>query len=188
MLKIIVPETEKWDELKQEFIHSKEQTITLEHSLVSISKWEAKWHVPYLTNDKKSTKTPEQVLDYIKCMTITQNVDDDVYRCLTRENYKEINAYIENPMTATWFREEKESKSISREIITSEKIYSWMVGLEIPFSCEKWHINRLLTLIRCCSENNKEAQGGRKKLSKKELAARNASLNAQRKAKLNTKG
>lgn len=180
MLRITIPAVEQWDEAKQEFIYTKEQTLSLEHSLVSLSKWESKWCKPFLT---KQEKTFEETLDYIKCMTLTQNVDPEVYNYLTNGNIKEINEYIEAPMTATYFSDEKTSK-ISREQVTAELIYYWMIALNIPFECQKWHLNRLLTLIKVCNIKNQPP----KKRSKKDIMSRNAALNAARRKQLNTKG
>jgi len=180
MLQITIPAVELWDERKQEFVTTKEQTLQLEHSLVSLSKWESKWCKAFLT---KQEKTFEETLDYIKCMTITQNVDPEVYNYLTNENIEEIKKYIEAPMTATYFSDDKTVKS-SREQITAELIYYWMIALNIPFECQKWHLNRLLTLIKVCNIKNQPP----KKLSKKEIMSRNAALNAARRKQLNTKG
>jgi len=180
MLRITIPAVELWDERKQEFIITKEQTLQLEHSLVSISKWESKWCKPFLT---KQEKTFEETLDYIKCMTLTQNVDPEVYNYLTNENIKEINEYIGAPMTATYFSDEKTSKT-SSEQVTAELIYYWMIAFNIPFECQKWHLNRLLTLIKVCSIKNQPP----KKRSRKEIMRRNAALNAARRKQLNTKG
>ena len=180
MLEITIPATELWDERNEEFITTKEQTLRLEHSLVSLSKWESKWCKPFLS---KTNKTDEEIIDYVKCMTLTQNVHDEVYRCLTDDNIRKINEYIDAPMTATWFHEEK-TKGISREQTTSELIYYWMIALNIPFECQKWHLNRLLTLIRVCNIKNQSP----KKMSKRDIMSRNAALNAARRNQLNTKG
>jgi len=180
MLQITIPAVELWDERKQEFITTKEQTLQLEHSLVSLSKWESKWCKPFLS---KQEKTFEETLDYIKCMTITPNVDPEVYNYLTNENIEEINNYINAPMTATYFSDDKTVKP-SREQITAELIYYWMIALNIPFECQNWHLNRLLTLIKVCNIKNQPP----KKISKKEIMRRNAALNAARRKRLNTKG
>ena len=180
MLQITIPAVELWDERKQEFITTKEQTLQLEHSLVSLSKWESKWCKPFLT---KQEKTFEETLDYIKCMTLTQNVDPEVYNYITNGNINEINEYIEAPMTATYFSDEKTSKT-NREQVTAELIYYWMIALNIPFECQKWHLNRLLTLIKVCSIKNQPP----KKRSKKDIMSRNTALNAARRKRLNTKG
>ena len=141
MLRITIPAVEQWDEEKQEFVTTKEQTLQLEHSLVSLSKWESKWCKAFLTKNEKSF---EETLDYIKCMTLTQNVDPKVYNYLTNGNIAEVNRYIEAPMTATYFSDDKNGK-VSREQVTSELIYYWMIALNVPFECQKWHLNRLLT-------------------------------------------
>lgn len=180
MLQITIPAVELWDERKQEFITTKEQTLQLEHSLVSLSKWESKWCKPFLS---KQEKTFEETLDYIKCMTIMPNVDPEVYNYLTNENIEEINNYINAPMTATYFSDDKTVKP-SREQITAELIYYWMIALNIPFECQNWHLNRLLTLIKVCNIKNQPP----KKISKKEIMRRNTALNAARRKRLNTKG
>lgn len=180
MLEIVIPETEMWDERTQTFVYTKEQTLRLEHSLVSLSKWESKWCKPFLNNQEK---TVEETIDYIRCMTISQNVDPNVYGCITNEQLQEIFKYIEAPMTATTFSQ-RERKGSNREQITAELIYYWMITCNIPFECQKWHINRLLTLIRVCEIKNTPP----KKMSKRELMSRNASLNAARRRKLNSKG
>ena len=179
MLKIIVPGMEFYDENKNEFIYYNEQVLQLEHSLVSISKWESKWCKPFLSGGDKTT---EEIIDYVRCMTITQNVKPDVYQRLTESNIKDINDYIDSPMTATTFN--NFNNSGGREIITSEIIYYWMVTFNIPFECQKWHLNRLLTLIRVCNIKNTPP----KKMSKSEILARNRELNNARKRQFNTKG
>lgn len=180
MLEITVPGGEMFDEKKEEIIYVKEQTLRLEHSLVSLSKWESKWHKPFLT---KSEKSFDEIIDYIKCMTLTQNVDSNVYSLLTKENVEEINKYIENPMTATTFSDNAGGKN-NREIITSELVYYWMIALNIPFECQKWHLNRLITLVRVCDVKNQPP----KKMSKREIMNRNAALNAARRKQLHSKG
>lgn len=179
MLSITVPEASLWDEGKQEFLCSKEQRLSLEHSLVSISKWESKWHRPFLSQEEKPF---EEMADYIRCMTLTQNVDPVVYHCLTNENFEQVNAYIEDSMTATWFSSRQGPSG--REQITSEIIYYQMISLGIPFECQKWHLNRLLTLIRVCSA---KSQPG-KKMGIREILSQNAALNAARRKRLNSKG
>lgn len=180
MLTITIPATEMWDEKNEKFIDIKGCRLQLEHSLVSLSKWESKWCKPFLfTNDK----TTEEIMDYVRCMTLTTNVSPEVYYGLTPENIKAINEYIEAPMTATHFGLERNGSG-RREVVTSELIYYWMIALNIPFECQKWHLNRLLTLIRICNIKNQPA----KKMSRREIMRRNAALNAARKKQLGTKG
>jgi hypothetical protein len=180
MLQITINTEECWDESKNEFVYGKTQTLCLEHSLVSISKWEGKWLKPFLSDEKK---TNEETIDYIRCMTITQNVDPDIYRHISNENVEQIYKYIESPMTATWFSNRNNRKG-SRRTLTAELIYCQMIALNIPFECQKWHLNKLLTLIRVCDEESHPP----KKMSKKQLMSRNAALNAARRNKLNSKG
>ena len=180
MLQITIPSTELWDDKKQEFIYTKEYVLQLEHSLVSISKWESKWNKVFLSREDK---TYEETIDYIKCMTITQNIPDEAYHYITKTNVDEIEKYIAAPMTATWFSKEKPTGG-NREKVTSELIYYWMIALNIPFECQKWHLNRLLTLIRVCNVKNAPP----KKMSKRSLMQRNAALNAARRKQYNTTG
>lgn len=180
MLTITIPAKELFDEETQTFLTTKEQTLQLQHSLVSLSKWESKWCKPFLSNDEK---TLEETIDYIKCMTITQNVNPTVYNFLSHSNIEEINKYIQNPMTATTFNDLNQ-RGRGKEIITSELIYYWMIALNIPMECQKWHLNRLLTLIRVCNVKNAPP----KKMSKKDITSKYASLNAARRKKLNSKG
>lgn len=180
MLQITIPPGEMWDEIHNEFVSTKGQTLTLEHSLVSLSKWESKWHKPFLS---KEPKTVEETIDYIKCMTLTQNVKPEVYDHLSKENIEEINAYIDDPKTATTFSKDRKSAR-SREIITSELIYYWMIALNIPFECQKWHLNRLLTLIRVCEVKNTPG----KKMSQREVLNQYAAINAANRKRFNTKG
>ena len=183
MLKITVPACNQlWDEVNEQFISSPETVLELEHSLVSLSKWESKWCKPFIN---RNDKTAEEMIDYVRCMTLNSNkVNDVVYSCLTEENIKEINEYIEAPMTATWFSKNSQTGSQSGEQITSELIYYWMIALNIPFECQKWHLNRLLTLVRVCNIKNQPD----KKMSRRETLSRNAALNAARRKQLNTKG
>jgi hypothetical protein len=181
MLRIKIPDSiEQWDEAKQEFCTTKGQTLQLEHSLVSLSKWESKWQKPFLA---KTEKTNEEALDYVRCMTLTQNVDPDVYYALTDENIDQIYAYINSPMTATRITKDKTRKT-SQEQVTAELIYYWMIALNIPFECQKWHLGRLLTLIDICDIKNQPP----KKRSRKEIMNRNAALNAARRKQWNSKG
>ena len=176
MLQITIPAAHLWDEKNEVFIETKEQTLQLEHSLVSLSKWESKWCKPFLS---KNAKTKEEVIDYVRCMTITQNVNPDVYMYLTDDNFEQIQKYIDAPMTATFFSDNKKSKP-NKEIVTSELIYYWMIALNVPFECQKWHINR----IKVCNIKNQPP----KKMSRREIMSRNAALNQARRQQLNTRG
>lgn len=180
MLTIKIPEREYFDETTETFGTVKGVTLNLEHSLISISKWESKWHIPFF----ESKKTAEQTMDYIRCMVINREIPEDstILNFLTREDIEKINKYINDPMTATTIRDD--GKKGRSQIITSELIYYWMTQYNIPSQFEKWHINRLITLIRVCSEENKP----KKKMTKREIMAQNKALNAARKARLGTKG
>jgi hypothetical protein len=179
VLTIVIPAAEQFNEGNNEFVTSRAHTLQLEHSLVSLSKWESKWKKPFLS---KGEKTIDETIDYIRCMTITQNIDDKDYDLLTNGNLKDVREYIEMEMTATTFSSDK--KTINREIITAEVIYYWMIALNIPFECQKWHLNRLLTLITVCNIKNTPP----KKSSKKEIARRNTSLNAARRQAMHSEG
>lgn len=180
MIEIEIPKTELFDEETNKFINIEKQTLVLEHSLISLSRWESKWLKPFL--DEKNKKTSEETLDYIRCMSI-KPLKSDVLLGLTQRNIKEIVDYIDSPMTAstvTFFNEKKNKKN---EKITSELIYYWMICAGIPFECEKWHLNRLLMLIKIFSAKNSN-----EKMGKVEAAKMRSDLNKQRRKKLKSKG
>lgn len=177
---ITVPEQELFIP-PDKFVTLKETTFKIEHSLVAIAKWEAKWHVPFL--DANAQKTNEMIIDYIKCMTISQNVNPIIYEHLPEQTLQEINEYIDDPMTATWFTDSKPGKGTG-EVITSELVYYWMIAQNIPPEYDKWHFNRLMTLIRVCSEKNSPS----KKMSRKDILSRNKALNAARRKASGSRG
>ena len=190
---IEIPEreaTEKWDPIREEFInlpYAKPATLILEHSLLSVSKWESKYHKPFLSKTDAETRTPEEMMYYIQCMTIN-NVDPDVYYRLTDSQIQEIGDYIADPMTATTINRRGPQGSAPRprsnEIVTSEIIYYWMVVHQIPFECQKWHLNRLLMLVEVCNIKN----GPQQKMSKNDILRQNHALNAARRAKFHSRG
>jgi hypothetical protein len=181
MLQITIPAVELYDDSKHEFITVKEQTLQLEHSLVSLSKWESKWCKPFLS---KKDITRDEIIDYIRCMTITQNVDPSVYTYISNDVIEQVNEYINAPMTATWFRKEQTGGRANSEQITSELVYYWMISLNIPFECQKWHFNRLLTLIRVCNVKSQTP----KRRSKRDILTSNAALNEARRKQFNSNG
>lgn len=185
MLTLTIPSIEIIDEDTSEIRTINGATIQLEHSLVSVSKWESKWHVPFLAKEKK---TSEQLRSYVQCMTITQNVNPAIYNNLSEENVKEIQAYIDDPHSATKFSNfaPKGSGRGKREVMTSELIYYYMSALNIPFECQKWNFNRLMNLLHIASL--KQDPKGGKKMSRKEIYAQNSRLNEARRAALGTKG
>lgn len=183
MLDLIIPKMELYDEQKNEFVVVGPYTLLMEHSLVSISKWESKWHRPFIGSDDL---TSEELKDYLRCMTITQNVNPNVYDYISEENILKVNDYISDPMTGTTFydllQNESEKKKKKKKV-SSEEIYSQMILLGIPFECQKWHINRLLTLIKVCNMDRSD-----KKMSKAETMQAYHKLNAERRKKMNSKG
>jgi hypothetical protein len=179
MFKLVVPAREMYDDSKNLFYMTEEYVLQLEHSLISISKWESKWCKPFLS---KGEKTHEESVDYIRCMTITQGVSEKAYEAITTREIDLVTKYIDAPMTATVINEEKRVQN--REIVTSEILYYWMVALAIPFECQKWHLNRLLTLISVYNIKSKPP----KRMSGREILSRNARLNAVRRAQNNSKG
>lgn len=180
MLRITVPDREYWDERKQEFVNVKGGELKLEHSLVSIAKWESKWNKSFLNTNEK---TDEETIDYVRCMSLSQNVPEDIYENLSPKNVMDIYDYINSPMTATVFSDAGD-KSGTREVVTAELIYYWMIAYNIPFECQKWHINRLLTLVKVCGIKNNPP----KKMSRGEIVRRNREINEARRKQLNTKG
>lgn len=190
MLSITIPPRQWWDEDLEEFkTIKKEKTIQLEHSLISLSKWEAKWKKPFLR--EKAELTREESIDYVRCMTLTQSVDPVIYEAIDKPIMDKILAYIDDKMTATTItRPAGQSGPTKKEVVTSELIYYWMVSLNIPPQFEKWHLNRLLTLIEVISAKNEQAQAGTKamrKPSRSSMANRSA-LNAKRRAAARSRG
>lgn len=185
MLEIIVPDkNDLFDEKTERFISIKGAKLKLEHSLISLQKWESKWHKPFLG---KSEKTYDEIIDYIRCMTIEpEEVDQRIYQYIPNEEFKNIIDYINDPMTATWFSDQTNlpGHKNRRETVTAEIIYYWMVTSGVPYECSKWHLNQLLTLIKVISIKN----APEKKMGKQEAAAYRASLNKARRAKYNNKG
>lgn len=185
MLEIKISDQEFYNEETGTFINIPAQTLRLEHSLVSLSKWESKWHKPFLTN---KDKTDEELIDYIRCMTITQNVPDIVFELGVNGSLMTlISEYINDPMTATTFGDKNNRPS--REVITAEIIYYWMIAFNIPIECQRWHLNRLLTLVKICSLKALEQNQGKKRrrLSSDDIRTRNE-LNAKRRAAMNSSG
>lgn len=183
MLKITIPEMEIYDEEKEIFLNTKETHLRLEHSLISIKKWESRWHKPFLG---KENKTIEEIKDYIYCMSL-DSIDENILKYIPSHLIEEIIQYIKDPMTATWFNDKHvniESSKNSKEVITAEIIYYWMITFGVPVEFEKWHINSLLTLIKVISIKN----GPNKKMSRKEEMLQRKAINNQRKAKHRTRG
>lgn len=179
MLDLAIPKIELFDDKTNEFVEIGPYNLLMEHSLVSISKWEAKWHKPFIGSEDL---TNEEIRDYLRCMTITQNVKDIVYDYISIENIEKVNEYISDPMTGTTFYDFVQQRSGNKKI-SSEEIYSQMILLGIPFECQKWHINRLLTLIKVCNIDRSD-----KKMSKEETLRAYHKLNAERRRKMNSKG
>lgn len=184
MLELEVGGREGFNNETNEFFRMNAKTVRLEHSLISVSKWESKWQIPFI-NTKEFTD--EQTRDYIRCMVISTTGTDDFVDELTRSDIAKIRDYIDSPMTATTFREANSAnQKHSREIITSELIYYWMIAYNIPFECQKWHLNRLLTLIRICGIKNDTSEN--KKMSKKDIYSQNRALNEARRKASGSKG
>lgn len=178
MLQIRIQGGRLFNENTEEFIIVKPAIIRLEHSLISIQKWESKWHKSYLSLEHSRAET----MDYIRCMAIDPNVDSNFPMALTPLELMQIRNYMDDPMTATTFFNNRKERP-KRKIITAEVIYYWMTLFNIPFDCAKWHINQLLTLIKVCSiENNPP------KMNKKEAGAQRAALNRARRAKMGSSG
>lgn len=184
MLEITIKDKEYFDSNTEMFYYRKGGKLQLEHSLLSIKKWEEKWHIPFLG---KQEKTVEQIKDYIRCMTLNHGVNPDIYDSISPEEMQVIIDYINNPMTATVIKQTDGSNGGANKrarTITAELIYYWMIALQIPFECQKWHLNQLMTLIRVTNIENSP----KKKMSKREAARERNRLNEMRRAKYNTKG
>lgn len=181
MLVLDVKVTEYYDDSQEVFVPVT-MPIAFEHSLLSLSKWESKYEKPFLSENHD--KTEEEILDYLRMMAINPAVTDAHLANLSNKNITELQNYLGSKQTATWFSDRKKTQKAPPETPTAELIYYWMFSYQIPIECESWHINRLLTLIRVFGEKNQEPE----KMSKSEMLARNRKLNAQRKAKMQTKG
>lgn len=182
MLTITIHGKEFYDEETEMFITVDDITLYLEHSLISVSKWESKFEKAFLGREEKST---EEIMYYVEAMILNKNYPEDILHKLTAEHINIINNYIDSKQSATTFNKVNEKKG-PIETITSELIYYWMIAFNIPFECETWHLNRLFALIRICNIKNNNGKG--KKMSRNELAERNRTLNEQRRAQLGTSG
>lgn len=180
MLRLAIGKNEFFNEETSSFVSSEGTVLELEHSLVSLSKWESKYEKPFLGSEDK---TGEQVLDYVRMMIIGDEPPPEVFSRITEDQVDQINVYINAKMSATWFNEKKKSTP-NREVITAEIIYYWMISLGIPFECQDWHLNRLLTLIKVCNYKNAPS----KPMSKSEAARQQRELNEQRRSQMGTKG
>lgn len=180
MLRIVIPACELFNEATEEFVNLEELSVDLEHSLVSLSKWESEWEVPFLG---KTDKTEEQALSYIKMMIVNPEPAPEIYGRITNENINAVNEYINMRMTATWVNDPPSARA-GRETITAELIYYWMIALGIPLECESWHLNKLLTLIKVCNLKN----APKKKMNSAEIANKQREMNAQRRAQMGSRG
>lgn len=181
MFVLTIPGGEFWNEKTEEFIYGKEQKLTLEHSLVSLSKWETRWNKPFLTKEKRNYA---ESVDYIRCMTLTQNVDPSAYDCITSLQIRSVEKYMNLPMSAATFLV-RDTPKPRNEQITAETIWYWMITYGIPFDpCQKWHLNRLFALIRFCSIKSNPG----KKVPPREILQNNAAINAARRKKYHTTG
>lgn len=181
MLTIIVSEVPVFDDDAQEFKTQGGVEVELEHSLVSLSKWESKFEKPFLSSEDKSH---EEIVEYVRCMALDPKTPPELFLTLSEANFEDINSYLEAKQTATWFSDAPGAPKARQQIITSELIYFWMISFEIPFSCETWHLNRLFTLIRIANAKTATPE----KMTRSQIAERNRELNAQRRAQLKTTG
>lgn len=181
-IKIVVPEREGFNNATGEFFTYPEETIELEHSLISLQRWEEKWHIPFLT--KAIEKTPKQMNDYIRCMVINK-ISDSALDRLTKDDIDKIQKYIEDSHTATTI---KERPGGQRRVITAELIYCWMFSLGINYECRKWHLNQLLTLIEVMSIENDPKAKKNNMMSPRDAAMQSKALNDARRAKMRSGG
>lgn len=188
VLKLDIPKGEWWDDENERFVMTNPCVLNMEHSLISIYRWESKYKRAFL--NEKDQKTKDELIDYFRMMTISKPASDKVYELISEnaELISKISEYLEDTMTATTFaiNDAGDSYNPKKTIITAEIIYYWMVTFSIPFECEKWHLNKLFTLIRVCAIKNQPPN--QNKMPKSELYARNRELNAKRKAEFNTRG
>lgn len=181
MLSLVVPAMELYDSEREEFVYTKPVSFEIEHCLLAMSRWESKWKKPFLSPDEK---TSDEVIDYIRCMTMSDNVPDDVYNRLPYDVIEQINDYVDAPHSATTIRNQEGSGRVRNEIVTTEVIYYWMTAFGIPFECETWNLDRLLKLIEICLIKSQPA----KKMPKAQVRQMYDSLNKARRSKLHSKG
>lgn len=182
MLRLVIPAVEQWDDAKQEFVSDDEVVLELEHTLVSLSKWEAIWEKPFLGSQEK---TPEELLGYVQAMSKSPEIPPEVLARLTEKQVEEINTYITAKMSATWFNRSADgAPKNTRETITAELVYYWMIALNIPIEFQNWHLNRLFTLIEVCNQKNSPP----KKTDRKTMVSERKRLNALRRAEANSTG
>ena len=187
MVEIYIPKSQIIDEeTGVVYTAEKDWKLALEHSLISVQKWEAKWHVAFLN---KGTRTFEQTIDYLRCMTLTPNVPDEVYYCIPHTELKRVLEYVDDPMTATRINDGFDSgnsygKKMGKDVITAEVIYNWMISLNIPTEYRKWHLNQLLTLIRVINAKNQP----KKKRRMRDVLEEYKSINEANKRRFGTKG
>lgn len=180
MLKLRVQSKEWFDEKKSEFITFDGADLELEHSLKAIREWEGKWERPFFS-DKQMTKA--EFIDYVRCMTLNK-VDKLAYLSLSNANVREIQKYLEKKHTATWFSNKQNTPKRRNETVTAELVYYWMTELGIPYTCESWNFNTLMTLIEVCNRKNAKPS----KRNSSDILSEQAKLNAERRKRLNTKG
>lgn len=178
---ITIPAGQLYSESENRFYKVEETTVELEHSLVALSKWESKWHKPFLTKDQK---TRAEVIDYFRCMCLTPSIEPLVFNAIKDREFVRIMKYIDDPMTATTITHHSSTKRGNTGTVTSELIYYWMGEYNISKECEWWHINRLFKLIEITSVKRQPE----KKMSKRDIAAQNKSLNAMRRARHGSRG
>lgn len=185
MYKVTIASKELWDEVNQVFTYPKGKTIELEHSLLSISKWESKWKKPFMVNFDRQRQeyTYEELIDYIRCMTITSNVDPNAYYSLTKKQVDDIYNYVDEQMTAAWFKDDNTPSNSTRQV-TADLVYYWMTIYNIPFECQKWHFSRLMALIKICSIESQP----KKKMSQRDILSQYDAINSARLRKYHTKG
>ena len=188
MLEILIPKSQIInDETGEIYTAEKDWHLTLEHSLLSVQKWESKWHVAFLN---RGTRTFEQTIDYLRCMSLTPNVPDEVFYCIPKAELERVLKYVEDPMTATRVNDESPGQTVygrkmGKEVVTAEVIYYWMISMNIPFEYRKWHLNQLLTLIRVINAKN---QPKKKKRSMRSVLEEYRSINEANKARFHTEG
>ena len=179
MLRIVIDGEEEWDSENEEFVYPNRVVIKLEHSLVSLSKWESRFEKPFLSEDSKTT---EELAGYVECMILDTDEPEKFVSMLTQEHVDRIQTYIDSKQTATWFNEKPSAPN--RQVITNEVIYYWLFSAGLDISCQHWHLNRLFTQLRVHSAHNEKANNGGKKKRLTSDDARNRAAENERRRKL----
>lgn len=180
MITIDLGTLEYYDSEKNEFVYEEGGKVRFEYSLKMLYEWEGKWKKAFLKGNKNLTT--EEAVDFYIMMAL----DPIDKKFMTGEAMETLSKYVNDPQTATTFADGQNGNTSPSKgkIFTSEELYAMMITSNVPLDFENRNLNRLITILRVISVQNTPP----KKMSKNDIYRQNAALNAERKARLNTKG